>query len=161
MNVRMEIRGTAAVVDFLGSIDARFGRGALRLINRAALGIQRDAKRAAPVDTGLLRQQIKVIFTRGGFAADIIADVPYAREVEDGTGTLAGHGAYRGMPPPAALADWARRHRMAGREYVIARAIFRRGGHKPRPFLTPAFERHSADLFERLRQLVARTVRSS
>ena len=157
MNVRMEIRGTAAVVQYLDQFGLKVGQGAVRLINRAGLAIQRDARRAAPVDTGYLRSQIRLLFSRGGFVADVVADTPYARDVEDGTGTAAGHGPFRAMPPPAALADWARRHRMPGAEFVIARAIFRRGGTKPRPFLIPAFERHSADLFIRLDQLIRRT----
>ena len=157
MNVSMKIEGTAAVVQFLGRFDSAIGIGAQRLINRAGLAIQRDARRAVAVDTGYLRSQIRLLFSRGGFVAEVVADTPYARDIEDGTGTLAGHGAYRGQPPSAALADWARRHNMAGKEFVIARSIFRRGGHRPRPFLVPAFERHSKDLFQKLDALVRRT----
>ena len=153
----MEIRGTAAVVQYLDQFGLKVGQGAIRLINRAGLAIQRDARRAAPVDTGYLRSQIKLLFSRGGFVADVLADTPYARDVEDGTGTAAGHGPFRAMPPSAALEDWARRHKMPGKGFVIARAIFRRGGTPARPFLIPAFERHSAELFFRLNQLVKRT----
>ena len=153
----MEIRGTAAVVQFLDQFGTKVGLGAVRLINRAGLAIQRDARRAAPVDTGYLRNRIVLNFSKGGLVADVLADTPYARDVEDGTGTAAGHGPFRAMPPSSALADWARRHGMPGAGFVIARAIYRRGGTKPRPFLTPAFERHSADLFYKLNQLIKRT----
>lgn len=145
------------MVQFLDRFGVAVHDGARRLINTAGLNIQRDARRMAPVDTGNLRSKIILAFSSGGFVADVIADADYARDVEDGTGTAAGHGPFRAMPPPAALADWARRHRMAGKEFVIARAIFRRGGTKARPFLTPAFERHSANLFAKLDELVRRT----
>lgn len=155
MKLTYEMRGQQAVVDFLSRFGTDVQQGASRLINRAALAIQRDARRAAPVDTGNLRAKILLVFSKGGDAVDIVADAPYARGVEEGTGTPAGHAAFRAQPPPGALADWARRHQIP--EYVVARAIFRRGGIPPRPFLMPAFQRHSADLFVKLEQLVRRT----
>jgi len=62
------------------------------------------------------------------------------------------------MPPPDALSGWARRHGLAGLEFVIARAIGRRG-IKARPFLGPALEQEAPRLAARLRSVLEGLVR--
>lgn len=104
-----------------------------RDMRRRAQQVQADAVRRAPVDTGRLRRSIHVTGPyRGQFgpAWDVAAHVNYARWVHDGRGPGR-------MPPPAALRAWARRHGMAGAEFLIARAIGRRGV-SGRPFLADA-----------------------
>lgn len=61
-----------------------------------------------------------------------------ARIVTRGAGALAvehGRHAGRTMPNPDVLRDWAQRHGLAGFEFVIARAIARRG-HRGRFFMS-------------------------
>lgn len=102
-------------------------------MRRRALNVAAEAQRRAPVDTGNLRRRIHVTGPhRGerGPAWDVVADVHYAGFVHDGR--RPGR-----MPPSSALAGWARRHGVAGGEYVIARAIAARG-IPPRPFLVEA-----------------------
>lgn len=92
------------------------------------------AKQLAPVDTGRLRASIHAVGpfrTPLGLAVDVVADVNYAKWVHDG------RQAGSRMPPPAALAGWARRHGAAGAEFAIARAIANRGV-PARPFLLDA-----------------------
>lgn len=61
-------------------------RGRLKdVINRAALQVQREAKRNCPVDTGRLRSSIAVRFYRGGYGAEVGTNVEYAMPVEYGT----------------------------------------------------------------------------
>jgi len=56
-----------------------------RAINRAALRVERDAKRSAPVDTGRLQSSIRTVIFQGGFAATVTTNVDYASFVEFGT----------------------------------------------------------------------------
>lgn len=104
-----------------------------------------QAKILAPVDTGRLRASITGAAQWRGvveLVGVVGSNVQYAPYVEYGTGTLAeGEGGKGGahFPPPAALDRWARRHHMPS-GFVVARAIARRGGLRPRPFLRPAVE---------------------
>ncbi len=51
-------------------------------IGKAALGIARDMKKIAPVDTGNLRQQVKAVVNNK--RAEIRSDAPYSGYVEFG-----------------------------------------------------------------------------
>ena len=54
-------------------------------IGKAALGIARDMKKIAPVDTGNLRKEIKAVVNNK--QAEIRSDAPYSGYVEFGGGT--------------------------------------------------------------------------
>ena len=55
-------------------------------VNETAVNIQRNAKRACPVDTGRLRSSIRMEFYSNGLAAEVFTNVKYAPYVEFGTG---------------------------------------------------------------------------
>jgi len=100
-----------------------------------------EAKRKAPVNTGRLRASITpaVEVENQTIRGIVGSNVSYAPYMELGTGIFAGGSRY--FPPPDALETWARRHGMPpGSGFIVARAIFRRGGLKPRRFLQGAFE---------------------
>lgn len=52
---------------------------------KVAFRIQADARRNVPVDTGRLRESIRVVFEDNGFKARIGSNVEYAADVEFGT----------------------------------------------------------------------------
>ena len=94
-----------------------------RVIRDLALLAEKTAKKASPVDTGALRRsisaQIKPLEARVGNTRGLVY-----YEVQE-VGRRPGK-----MPPPSALAGWARRHGFgtsAGALFVLARSIARRG----------------------------------
>lgn len=112
------------------------------IVNESALNIQTAARKRSPVDTGRLRSSINLKILDDGYAAEVAAEVFYAAFVEFGTSPH--------FPPPNALAGWARRHGMKGKEFVIARGISRKGT-PAQPFLFPSFEEERNKFVERLR----------
>ncbi len=97
-----------------------------RFLNRGAIYMQREARMAAPVDTGRLRNSIgtEAPNTR---TRSIGPNVEYAEYVEFGTRPH--------MPPVGALAGWAKRHGL--NEEAVARGIAARGT-KAQPYMQPA-----------------------
>lgn len=117
----------------------------IQQISKSALKIETDAKRRAPSDVGKLRASIQTRLKRAGFEAEIYSDAAYAAPTENG--------AKPHFPPPSALEGWAKRHGMAGMEYIIARAISRRG-LPARPFLYPAWETERPDFINGLKTIL-------
>lgn len=107
-------------------------------MKQAALLVEGDAKRLAPVDTGHLRASITSEVRVGGSQGkDVIgvigSNVKYAPYMELGTKPH--------FPPPAALAVWARRHGLNA--FVVARSIAAKG-LKARRYLQGSFEKNQA-----------------
>ena len=95
-----------------------------RAIRDLSLLAERTSKAAAPADTGALRRsitaQIKPLSARIGDTRDLTYFEVQERGRRPG----------QRMPPPAALAGWARRHGFGttpGALFVLARGIARRG----------------------------------
>lgn len=123
-----------------------------RFFERAAVTVQGKARPEAAVDMGLMRnavvyeldQATPVLWAKVGLLrADAGSPLwKKGRAMEYGTGRMGdpavSHAAQH-FPPAAALDVWGRRHGgIPG--FVVARAIARRGGLKPRPFLRPALK---------------------
>jgi hypothetical protein len=154
--IEIEIRGLKQVRSRIRRLTPDIQRAVSDAILQTAFNIQREAKMRAPVDTGRLRSSIIVYPIRGFLGAPdldlfrggrvvgarVVAHAHYSLFVE--TGRHPGK-----MPPPDALAGWARRHGLAGLEFVIARAIGRRG-IRPRPFFGPAVYWEAAGLTPRI-----------
>lgn len=102
-----------------------------RLLRDAALYAERAAREGSPKDTGALARSFASEVRPG--LARVYSPLVYAPVMELGRRPGAR------MPPPRALAGWARRHGLAGQEYVLARSIARRG-IKGRFFLRKAAE---------------------
>jgi HK97 gp10 family phage protein len=67
----------------------RSGRLAQQVVAKTAADIERDAKTAAPVDTGALRNSISHDLRDGGLTAEIGPTVHYAPFLEYGTSRMA------------------------------------------------------------------------
>jgi hypothetical protein len=94
---------------------------------------------AMPVDSGKLRAGVaEEVREEGSTIVGVIGtNVEYAPNMEYGTGTQSdGQGGKGGVhfPPPDALQLWAERHGFSGPRagFLVALAIARRGGLKPR-----------------------------
>jgi len=125
------------------------GSPMVNAMREATLRVTADAKRLSPVDTGRLRASIAPeVIVKGETVQGIVgSNVVYAPYMELGTGTFVGRP--RHFPPPSALETWAKRHGM-GSGYVVARAIFLKGGLKPRRFLQGAIEKNATKIHELL-----------
>ena len=95
--------------------------------------IEADAKAAAPVDTGKLRQSIHYEPTNGGFGDRLSVNVPYGYWVEFGTGAL--------VQIPDGWEGFAAQFRGKGIREVNLPA---------RPYIIPAFRIHTSRLPERI-----------
>jgi hypothetical protein len=105
--------------------------------------VERGAKGKAPVWRGQLRRSITSERDDARLPrwSRVGTNLPYAPAMEGGTGLLAdlpGGTGTRHWPPTAGVAPWARAHGMA--PFLVARAIGRRGGLRPRRFLRGAAE---------------------
>jgi glycyl-tRNA synthetase beta subunit len=90
-----------------------------RVLQYATLRAEAVAKEGAPRDTGALARSITSEVQ--SLAARVYSPLQYAAVME------AGRRPGARMPPPAALAGWARRHGYQGSLFTLARAIGRRG----------------------------------
>ena len=128
---------TAITINIKGAKELRralrnpkFVKGpASRFVRRVAFNVQAEAVKAAPSDTGRLRQSITPQFDKGGLRAKVGTNLKYAQPVEFGSRPH--------WPPLKALQPWARRHGFPGGKtgaFLVARAIARKGT-KPRSFL--------------------------
>lgn len=108
--------------------DKRADAPVARYLDRAAIKVQGDARKKAPVDEGTLRNSIGTE-SPSNRKRRIGPSVEYGEYVETGTRPH--------WPPPGALAGWARRHGMS--EYAIRRKIGLYGTKK-QPYMQPAAE---------------------
>ena len=111
--------------------DKLIGEPLRRALQKSAIVVTSEAKRGTPVDTGRLRASVSNVVDASPIPrfATVGTNVAYARYVHDGR--MPGR-----MPPPNALATWARRH--GGQNpFVLARTSARRG-IKAKPFLREA-----------------------
>lgn len=116
-NIEVQVRGLA---ELARRTPDRLLQPVLReLLTHAALYAERAAREGAPKDTANLARSIAHEVRPE--LARVYSPLLYARVMELGRRPGAR------MPPPAALRGWARRHGMAGLEFVLARSIARRG----------------------------------
>ena len=107
-------------------------------LDRAAIIVQREGVRKAPVDTGNLRGSIKI--QKRGLRRDVAASVNYAGAVESG--------ARPRWYPVGSLQPWARRHGFPQGntgDFLVRRAIANpKSGAKSKvgqPYMRPAWDR--------------------
>ena len=131
IKVNIRIEGLDEVQERL-AYDSLVAPAVERMLRRAALTIEGEAKGLAPVDTGRLRASITSVVEPD--RAVIAPAVFYGAHVEFGTRPH--------WPPLAALQPWASRHGFpAGSPgaFLVARAIARHGT-RPQPYMQPAAE---------------------
>lgn len=128
----VKVDGEQDVIIALRALDTNARKNVARAVQVSTLNIHRRARRRLTeekaVDTG--RALSSISWIRVGLDGVVSVDAEYGKYIEFGT---APH-----FPPPSALAGWARRHGMAGLEFVIARGIAERGT-PARPFLYPSY----------------------
>jgi len=145
----MDIRGLVETRRKMRQVaDDVHGPPIVQAIRESALMVERDAKIAAPVDRGNLRNSItsEIRATQHEALGIVGSNVKHAPYMEYGTGTFVGKAPH--YPPMSALRVWARRHGM--HPFLVARAIGRAGGLKPRLFLTGAFEKNEARIEKKI-----------
>lgn len=124
----VRIRGLKELQNLLGRYAQISAPHIQEAISKSLLQIEREGKKAAPVDTGRLRNsfvtEIKPL--RG----EVGPNVDYALSVHEGTRPH-----WPNWRPGSPLADWSRRHGIPA--YLVARKISRKGT-KPNPFLSKA-----------------------
>jgi len=155
---KMEVRGLVEAQKKMKQVikDVHGGRLSSAMDTATQL-VTRDAKLLAPVDTNRLRSSITPeVRTDGKTLEGVVgSNVSYAAATEGGTGTPAGHSPH--YPPPAALDRWARRHGFSS-GFVVARAIWRRGGLKPRKYLQRGFDQNKPAIQRLLEDAVKKAV---
>lgn len=143
MKITLKVEGVEDVRRALQRAGSLIRMAMIGLVSETALGIQRDAKENAPVDTGRTRASIQTAAWEGGLSQEVWVGAESGLYQDRGTGTENLDGPRpRHHPPSDALKRWCARHGLRGLEYVIARAIYKRGGLRPRPFFTPAVEKY-------------------
>lgn len=151
MPVSLEVRGRIEARDKIVQVERDLrGTPFVNSIVQAALIVEGDAKRLAPVDTGRLRGSIahEIRSMSGLTGEDVVqgvvgTNVIYAAAVHDGSRPH--------WVPIRALEVWASRHGVSARAVQLAIA---RRGTRARPFLRQAFEQNRA----RIVQIVGRGV---
>lgn len=144
VDIKAEIRGLAEVQAKMQQVSNDMGNGEMVDAFRAAANlVSRDAKLLAPVFEGRLRSSITPdVRMEGKSIVGVVgSNVFYAPYQELGTGTPAGNSPH--YPPPSALDVWAKRKGFAS-GFVVARAIWERGGLLPKRFLQRAFEQNQS-----------------
>ncbi len=143
MSMEVEIEG---LKEAMARIDAGLVAGPVRaFMSRAAMYIEAEAKKNAPVDTGRLRTSIThEVDTENTVPqwAKVGSNLFYAPYMEYGTGLRTdgtGGSGKRHHPPGDALQGWAERHGLAS-GWAVASAIAARGGLEPRRYLRGALE---------------------
>jgi hypothetical protein len=111
----------------------RVSGGVKIALQGSALNVMNEAKRQAPVDTGLLRASIRPTFYNNGLTVQVGSDVFYAPFVEFGTGR---RGASSNHPP---LPD--------------TYAHGPKPGRKATPYLWPAAELERPKLIAKLKDI--------
>lgn len=150
--IQYDVQGAKEARDEMEAMAERLhGRPITMAMRRAALLIERDAKRFAPVDTGRLRSSITHtvrsagLFTGATIQGVIGTNVVYAPHLEFGTGVFAGRPRHR-MPPVSALEGWARRHGTSA--FVVALSIARRGGLKPHEYFKRSVDKNTQKVID-------------
>lgn len=137
------------------------GEPMVAAMRRAVAVVIADSKVRSPVDAGRLRGSITgdVRQTMTGISGIVGSNVVQSAPMEMGTGTFAGQRPH--FPPPRSLTVWARRHGMAGKEFLIARAIFRRGGLEPRKYMRSAIDNKRQTVIRILEEGVQNSIEQS
>lgn len=162
-NTAIEVRGLREAEAKMEQVaNDLVGKPMVNAFKQATMIVERDAKIFAPVDTGRLRASISSdirVVQSGPFGKEVQgvvgSNVSYSPFMELGTGIFVGRPRY--FPPPEALEVWARRHGIAS-GFIVARAIFRRGGLRGRKFLERGFNRNRARIVRLLNGAVGRIV---
>lgn len=149
----VSIEGLDELIAKAHNSGALIGRPLKRFFTLSAIAVQKQSRELAPVDRGLLRSSIAYDVDGGTVPewAKIGPNVPYGASVEFGIGDFnEGPGGLGQAPLPTAeqLEGWARRKGLD--PVMVARAIERKGGIRPNPYMRGGFEAALLDIYEYL-----------
>ena len=124
-NISFKIEGLDDLIKKIGKLPIEIEKEVANEVNASALKIQRNAKRAAPVDMGTLRNSIQLesIFKDKRIVYTVGSHLKYAPYIEFGTGGS--------VSVPAGYEDFAMQFKGKKGAKINLR---------PRPYLIPAFE---------------------
>lgn len=162
------LKNLADRLDYSGSFSNSLGI----YVQQAGEAVAGTARAFAPVDVGVLRGSINSQYKElepGLYIATIGTNVKYAPYMEYGTGTQHDHPNWPRNPhtvSPRALLGWATRVLRntssaltpEGLAFVVARAITKRGGLKPRRFLRGALERLGPGISSGMNRVIQRII---
>lgn len=116
-----------------GNYDRALGAVTTRVVTVAAVKVQNNARRNAPVDTGTLRRSVTHTITGSGVGsvARVGSNLEYALWVETGTGVFGP----KGKPIEPRTARYLRFPANKGRGFIYARRV---SGRRATPYLVPA-----------------------
>lgn len=140
--IDVQVNGMAQIIK---QLDPKKARAAMvRGMSKSGKDTEGTVKMATPVDTGRLRQSVTSEVRQDGSGVTLVmgSNVEYAKPVEYGAGRLSDAPDSSGnafFPPPSALAGWAKRHGNLN-PFLVARAIFARGGLRPRRMFRSVME---------------------
>ena len=139
--IRVRLEGLDKAIRNLGSWEEDKIRAVANQFSRSALAVERNAKLAAPVDTGRLRSDIQHEVTKTDHdrivSAEVFNTVEYAPFVEFGTGA--------GVSVPAEQEEYALQFKgKTGRQRNM----------RARPYLFPAFESERPIMIQKLRGIL-------
>lgn len=124
------------------------------------LDAQAEVVKESPTDTGRMRQNYGTRIDPQAIPeyGQVVNNVHYTPFQDRGTGTFAGKA--RHFPPAAALERWAYLHgildsRGRGAGFIVARAIARRGGLRPKRFISTGWNRTLSKLDRFLQRMVS------
>jgi HK97 gp10 family phage protein len=136
MSIIVNLSGIKQVENALKNLDTFLIKELSNEINASALKIQKDAKRAAPVDNGFLRNNI-ALTKDTDLTFTVESKAKYSPYIEFGTGGL--------VEIPAGYEEIAAQFKGKGIKKINLRA---------RPFLIPSFENEVPKLLKRLKKLI-------
>lgn len=136
-----KINGLAALQNKLKNLSGNIKSEAIEDIQDAADAIVIKAGNAAPVDLGVLKQNIGNEPKNGGLDYIVFANAEYAPYVEFGTGTE--------INIPSGLSDYAKQFKGEGKKQVNLPA---------RPFFFPAYFEERAKLIKKLKATISKNL---
>ena len=174
MGFHIDIEGIEGLKKAIVDLDSKVKNDISKEMHASALKIQSDAKRAAPVNLGQLRNSIILNPDSDNSLTYIVAaTASYAPYIEFGTGGKVSipsgfeddaakfkggkNGKFKDMVE--ALALWVKRKGIGNGKndkrlaYIIALNILRKG-LRPQPFLIPSFENEKPKLIKRIKDLI-------
>ena len=141
----------AAVVKLFAAAPSVLQQATRRLIEAAAIDIQREMRIAANVGaTGDLRRSIRYTFSPATLTAVIEPTVDYAPDVEYGSRPH-----YVSASPGTPLARWAR---MKGLNPFAVQASILKKGTRAHPFVSPTYEKMAPQVKEDIANGIALAV---
>lgn len=171
MSINLRIEGLEAVTAQLERLGGDATKVASKTVTKTLVDIQRNAKRAAPVNDDRLRSSIAWGFLNPDKTeGEVGTNVAYARFVEFGVGptgadsdfTVAAeqamrelgykHGPHGPFPPEEEIARWAHKHGIPEEAIPAIQFTIWQYGIEAQPFIFPASEAASITFIPRLQR---------